>query len=64
MRDPARIEPMVKLIRAAWELYPDMRLGQLFVNIVRPKQPCPEVFYVEDDELVRRVEAYFSTHQR
>jgi uncharacterized protein YihD (DUF1040 family) len=64
MRDPARIEPMLNLIRTAWELNPDMRLGQLLVNIVRPTQSCPEVFYVEDDELVRRIGKYFDIHQR
>jgi len=64
MRDPARIEPILNLIRTAWELNPDMRLGQLIVNIVRPKESCPEVFYVEDDELVRRVGKYFDIHQR
>lgn len=64
MRDPARIKPMLDLLRTVWELNPDLRLGQLLVNIVRPKESCPEVFYVEDDELVRRIGKYFDIHQR
>ena len=64
MRHPARIEPMLQLIRTVWELNPDLRLGQLLVNIVRPKASCPEIFNVEDDELVRRVGKYFDVHQR
>jgi hypothetical protein len=64
VRDPARIEPMLNLLRTVWELNPDLRLGQLLVNIVRPKESCPEVFYVEDDEVVRRIGKYFDIHQR
>ena len=29
VRDPKRIDRMVELIRMAWKLYPDLRLGQL-----------------------------------
>jgi hypothetical protein len=64
MRDPARIEPMLNRIRILWELYPDWRLGQLLVNIVRPKRSCPEVFYIEDDELIRRLETAFGIYLR
>jgi hypothetical protein len=64
MRDPARIEPMLSLIRTVWELNPDLRLGQLIVSIVRPKHSCPEIFDVEDDELVRRISKRFDICQR
>jgi hypothetical protein len=64
MRDPARIEAVLHLLRTVWELNPDWRLGQLLVNIIRPKQPCPEVFYIEDDELVRRIGTAFGIYQR
>ena len=64
MRDPARIEPVLQLIRTLWELNPDLRLGQLLVSIIRPKQSCPEVFYIEDDELVRRIATNFGICQR
>lgn len=55
MRDPARIDHVLAAIRRAWAEYPDYRLGQLIVNAVGPGEPCPAVFYIEDDELVRRV---------
>jgi len=51
MRDPARIEAMLTLLRKAWERSPDLRLGQLVVCATRPAQPCPEVFCIEDDRL-------------
>jgi hypothetical protein len=52
MRDPARIETVLSTLRRIWKEHPDLRLGQLFVNAARPEQPCPELFYLEDDALV------------
>jgi hypothetical protein len=56
MRDPARIDPMLDLVREVWTRSPDLRLGQLIVNAVRPGEPCPEVFSIEDTVLARRLE--------
>lgn len=53
MRDPARIDDVLAALRAAWAESPDLRLGQLIVNAVRPTNPCPEVFYAENEALVR-----------
>jgi len=55
MRDPARIDDALAMLRAAWSESPDLRLGQLLVNAVRPTGPCPEIFYIEDDVLVRKL---------
>jgi len=55
MRDPARIDDVLAALRAAWTESPDLRLGQLIVNAVRPTNPCPEIFYTEDDVLVRQL---------
>ncbi len=60
MRDPARIDPLLELVRQVWVRSPDLRLGQLIVNAVRPGQPCPEVFAVEDTVLARRLERMLS----
>ena len=56
MRDPARIDRMLELLREVWTRSPDLRLGQLIVNAVRPQEPCPEVFSIEDTVLARRLE--------
>ena len=56
MRDPARIDRMLELLREVWTRSPDLRLGQLIVNAVRPRDPCPEVFSIEDTVLARRLE--------
>ena len=56
MRDPRRIERMVLQLQEIWEKHPDMRLGQLIVNAVRPKEPCPEVYSIEDNVLEHRLD--------
>jgi len=58
MRDPARIDEVLAALRAAWAESPDLRLGQLIVNAIRPANPCPEVFYTEDDALVRGLNSF------
>jgi hypothetical protein len=53
MRDPARIDDVRAALRAAWVASPDLRLGQLIVNAIRPANPCPDIFHAEDDVLLR-----------
>ena len=53
MRDPARIERVLATLRRVWEQNPDLRLGQLVVIATKPDEPCPEVFHVEDEVLLR-----------
>ena len=55
MRDPARIDLVLSAIREVWLQHPDMRLGQLLINAVRPSDPCPELFSLEDAPLVSKV---------
>ena len=52
VRDPARIDNLLAVLRRVWERDPDLRLGQLVVIATRPKEPSPEVFYLEDDALL------------
>ncbi len=49
MRDPNRIPRILEQLRVAWEQSPDLRLTQLVVGVVRPRDACPEVFHCEDD---------------
>lgn len=53
MRDPARIDRILGLLRKAWKKEPSMRLGQLLVSVT-PRQHPQEIprsmFYIEDDE--------------
>ena len=49
MRSPARIEPTLKIIDILWRRYPDMRLGQLLMNIEHDN-----LWNLEDEELQLR----------
>jgi len=53
-RDPERIDDVLGLVRAIWEEYPDLRLGQLLLNIVRYGAES-RVYGMEDDELMERL---------
>lgn len=46
MRDPARIDEMLKDLGVIWHAYPDLRLGQLIRNLTPLTQ---SVATVEDD---------------
>ena len=36
-----------------WAKYPDLRLTQLLVNVIKPSESCSEIYYVEDSKLVK-----------
>src|SRR5262249_35830697 len=57
VRDPRPIDDVLLAIAEVWARAPDLRLGQLLVNAIRPGEPCPELSGIEDAELVRRVQA-------
>ena len=55
MRDPARIEKVLKRLEEVWKKYPDMRLAQLLGNIF---DHLP--YYMEDEEFIKVIETYYS----
>ena len=58
MRDPDRIPPVIDRLWKAWEQHPDMRLTQLVLNACAGRTArWPDVWEVEDDELLRGLEA-------
>ena len=54
MRDPNRIDKMVEQLRTLWKKNPDMRLGQLIINLNHIKYGA-DVFYVEDENMETRL---------
>jgi hypothetical protein len=58
MRDPKRIAIVLDALRKVWEQQPDLRLGQLLVIGVRPMEPCPELFNIEDQPLLEGLLRY------
>jgi hypothetical protein len=55
MRDPARIERILGLIRKVWYDAPDLRLTQLIMNALKMAQ---DPYYVEDDKLEQALKDY------
>ncbi len=55
-RDPNRIAPMLDALRQVWEANPDLRLAQIVSNAARGHGAWPDVFSVEDDDLMRGLE--------
>jgi hypothetical protein len=56
VRDPARVERISAKLAQAWALYPDLRLGQLVVNLTQPDDP----FNVSDDRLEAAVDEFLA----
>ena len=48
MRDPARIERVLRLLKLAWSSQPDLRLCQLLMNAT-DRDRGDDMYYVEDD---------------
>lgn len=54
-RSAERIAEMVALLEEIWTKCPDLRLGQLIVNLSGDEN---KLFYMEDDEMLERMEAF------
>jgi len=52
MRNPNRIPEILSNLERIWKKYPDLRLCQLVVIAAKPTDPCPQVFYKEDDKFL------------
>ena len=59
MRDPNRIPTILSQLEEAWKRHPDMRFGQLLVNLLddRPNR----LFDVEDDVLGERLSDFLAS---
>ena len=44
---------VIEAIHDAWKKHPNMRLVQLIYNTIPTTEPCPELFYLEDSELIK-----------
>lgn len=56
MRDPNRIVNYLNVLAQVWAIHPDLRLGQLILNVF----PNDKVLYnIEDEELIQRIIEYY-----
>jgi uncharacterized protein YihD (DUF1040 family) len=54
MRDPNRIPVVLERLEKVWEKHPDLRFGQLILNVLRN-----DFYHVEDEELVTKIELFY-----
>ncbi|WP_405562395.1 hypothetical protein [Polaribacter sp. Asnod6-C07] len=52
MRDKNRIPKILSELERIWKANPDFRLGQLIICGTKTKKSNPEVFYIEDENLL------------
>ncbi len=57
-KEPHVEDDVIEALMEAWSKHPAMRLGQLIVNAVRPEKACPEIFYIEDSQLIKKLRKY------
>ena len=51
--EPNTAKEVLETIEKVWAKYPDLRLTQLLVNIIKPSESCSEIYYVEDSKLIK-----------
>ena len=56
MRDINRIDPLLAKLGELWKQYPDMRFGQLVINIFHDLGKDP--WYLEDDAWMEILDTY------
>lgn len=59
-RDPKRIQIVLDNVRRVWEMYPDLRLGQLIFSLAECARPGCDPFYVEEDDLLFGVDQFIA----
>jgi uncharacterized protein YihD (DUF1040 family) len=56
MRDIKRINPIIERLEKVWLENPDFRLGQLIMVITRTGVTDPKLFYMEDEEFLKKLD--------
>lgn len=55
MRDLGRISDTLRALERTWRKYPDLRLGQLLLNLTRDGE---DLYNIEDEVLLKRLREY------
>ena len=56
MRDINRIDLILDRLKTLWKKHPDLRLGQLILNVLQD----PALYYVEDEKLIELLEKFYN----
>jgi uncharacterized protein YihD (DUF1040 family) len=55
MRDPKRIDIVLQQLATLWKETPDLRLGQMILNVMNDVQ----LYYIEDVDLISTLEHHY-----
>lgn len=64
MRDPKRIDHILASLQRVWLKNPDLRLAQLLVIAAQPREPCPQIFYADDEAFLEGLLKYEEQRSR
>ena len=56
MRNKYRIDAILNELQDIWMEVPDLRLGQLLLNVVKD----PELYYIEDEKLIEKLKENYN----
>ena len=59
MRNPNRIKGILEQLEEIWSKYPDLRLGQLLLNVLGD----PALYYIEDQALMDYLKNYYKVEK-
>jgi hypothetical protein len=59
MRNPERIDKVINQIRDIWKCVPDLRLGQLILNVISDT----DLYYIEDDVLLKLIKDLYTNEK-
>lgn len=57
MRDPGRIDPILRKLGQTWHQNPDLRLTELLVALAATGETMPTFFHTEDDHIEAAIDA-------
>lgn len=57
------IKRLCRALKTIWLQSPELRLGQLIVNVANLAEPCPGVFYKSDKDMEFLMTTWFWTRQ-
>ena len=60
MRRKDRIDSIINRLEDIWLEFPDLRLGQLLLNVSKD----PELYYLEDETLIEKLEGFYGSKKR
>ena len=60
MRRKDKIDSIVNKLEEIWLDFPDLRLGQLLLNVSKD----PELYYLEDEDLIGKLEAFYGSKKK